>query len=117
MEGVDLQELSASRAVNAVSFGDANGDSATDDGSCKHDSATRDPEFVSTPTEYKRGDEFGENDGVVENFEVENNPYQPNIHVERVLLVMLKDMRETRRDKMELVSKDVHDEASLTTEE
>lgn len=47
------------------------------------DSAARGREFLSTPTEHERSDEFGEADGAVEDFLSVNNPEHPSMAVHK----------------------------------
>lgn len=71
---------------------------------------------MSASTEHERRDEFEETDGAeVYCCPVASNPYRPSM--EREALVVLEDVTENRRDRMEPVSKDMHDEAALTEEQ
>lgn len=87
--------MKPARSVDAVV-----GDIAADDGACEHERAANSREVLRTPTEHERGEEFRETIGTVAYSPVANNQDQAIMDIEREALVVLKDLTETRREKM-----------------
>lgn len=62
VEDIEPQGLLATPEVKAAKRVETDGNRSTDDAACKHDSATRGPEFINTLTAHERGEVQGEVD-------------------------------------------------------